>query len=164
MESEGSKSYIFTLLHGGREEQRPAPEAHFDPARFASISGVLKSIQVIFNLLIFVIISLSRHSNLGRLSFLSLTAGIGFFTSGVLLGCHVMHIAEKYKAVPLLKIEIGYAAMWTLLLAIGSTVCLLYIGYGTVFGIIPFFGFIDTVIYAYDVYSNYKIIKSADAK
>lgn len=137
-------------------------DIRYDPLYFRTVPGVLKCVEIVLNFLVFISISLSKYSSFGRLSFLNLICGLGFWITGILLGCYVFHVVEKYFHIPWLKIELIYTGIWTLFLMIGSTMCVAYIGSSAVFGAVSFFGFINMIAYGYDGFLKFRSLQNGE--
>ncbi|KAL1123805.1 hypothetical protein AAG570_001576 [Ranatra chinensis] len=134
----------------------------YDPAYFKTVPGLVKCIQVLLNILVFLCVCLTKYSNVGQLSFMSLICGFGFWFTGSLLAFYLFHIIEKFYKVPWLKIELIYSALWTLMLLIGSTVCAAHMGYGAIFGVVSFFGYLNMIAYGFDTFLKFRAIQNGE--
>ncbi|KAF6215629.1 hypothetical protein GE061_010385 [Apolygus lucorum] len=110
------------------------------PDYVKTVPGMLKCVQIILSLLVFICVSFSMYSAFGRLAFMSFICGLGFWLTGVLLAFYLFHVIEKFYTIPWLKIEFGYCIVWTLFLMIGSTLSFAYLDAASIFGVVGFFG------------------------
>uniref|UniRef100_A0A0A9W091 CKLF-like MARVEL transmembrane domain-containing protein 4 n=1 Tax=Lygus hesperus TaxID=30085 RepID=A0A0A9W091_LYGHE len=132
----------------------------YDPSYVKTVPGMLKCVQIILSLLVFICVSFSVYSAFGRLSFMSFICGLGFWLTGILLAFYLFHVIEKFYSIPWLKIEFGYCIIWTLFLMIGSTLSFAYLDAASIFGVVGFFGYLNMIAYGYDGFLKFKGIQN----
>ncbi|CAH1391857.1 unnamed protein product [Nezara viridula] len=137
-------------------------DIRYDPLYIRSVPGILKCVEIVLNLLVFLSASFSKFSHVAHMSFTSLICGFGFWVTGILLGCYAFHVVEKFYRIPWLKFELIYTGIWAFFLMIGSTFCAAYMGSGAVFGVVSFFGYINMIAYAYDCFLKFKSIQNGE--
>ncbi|XP_043589186.1 CKLF-like MARVEL transmembrane domain-containing protein 8 isoform X3 [Bombus pyrosoma] len=76
----------------------------FDPSYIKTLPGMLKVAQVVLNLLGFICITVTSHSNFSRGAWFNTVAMGGFWFTGILLVFYLFHIVEKFSKIPWLKI------------------------------------------------------------
>ncbi|XP_022184101.1 proteolipid protein 2 isoform X1 [Nilaparvata lugens] len=137
-------------------------DIRYDPFYIRTIPGMLKAAQIILNLLGFLTISVSGYSSLGRGSFFSSISGFGFWFTGILLVLYVFHVVEKFFAIPWLRIELVYCALWAVFYMIASTLCAANMSYSAAFACTALFGYCAMGVYGYDAFLKFKAVKSGE--
>uniref|UniRef100_T1IV20 MARVEL domain-containing protein n=1 Tax=Strigamia maritima TaxID=126957 RepID=T1IV20_STRMM len=124
----------------------------FDPTYLRSLPGILKLIQITFNVVGFICVVASRGRHLSRGNWFSFVSGVGFTISQVLLLIHVFDVPRQLATVPWLIIEIIACSLWTLLYTIAASLVAAYASHISEFGIAAFVGFAATIAYGYNAY------------
>ncbi|XP_026689027.1 plasmolipin [Diaphorina citri] len=79
-------------------------DIRFDDTYLRTVPGLLKIIQIVLNLIGFILISMSMYSMYFRANFFNTVAMFGFWFTGILLVLYLFHIIEKLYKIPWLKI------------------------------------------------------------
>ncbi|KAL1458053.1 hypothetical protein WDU94_008228 [Cyamophila willieti] len=126
----------------------------FDDSYLRTVPGMLKIIQIVLNLIGFILISLSMYSMAPRANFFNTVAMFGFWFTGILLVLYLFHIIEMLYKIPWLKIEFLYCGILAAFYFIASILCAAWATHST-FGVAAILGFCATGAYAYDAWLKY---------
>ncbi|RZF38038.1 hypothetical protein LSTR_LSTR006437 [Laodelphax striatellus] len=137
-------------------------DIRYDSTYIRTIPGMLKCAQTVLNLLGFLTISISGYSVNGRGSFFSSISGFGFWFTGILLVLYLFHVVEKFFAIPWLRIEFGFCALWAVFYMIASTLCAAYLSYSAAFACAALFGYCAMAAYGYDAFLKFQGVKSGE--
>ncbi|XP_076172158.1 CKLF-like MARVEL transmembrane domain-containing protein 4 [Ptiloglossa arizonensis] len=136
------------------------PNIRFDPSYMRTVPGILKIAQVAFNLLVFICITVSGHSNTSRGGWFNTVAMGGFWFTGILLVFYLFHIVEKFSKIPWLKLEFIFCSIWTVFYLLAAALAADYAKYVEAFGVGAFFGFCAMIAYGYDAWLKFQGVKS----
>lgn len=135
-----------------------SPQIRYDRLYIQTIPGILKAVVIVLNLIGFICIEASKYSHLSRGEYFNFVAMCGFWFSGLMLIFYIFHVVEKFFKIPWLKIEFVFYALWTLLYLIAAILAVTFnSGAYTAAG---FFGFLAMVVYGYDAFLKYQLIRS----
>ncbi|XP_068975672.1 CKLF-like MARVEL transmembrane domain-containing protein 4 [Bombus flavifrons] len=132
----------------------------FDPSYIKTLPGMLKVAQVVLNLLGFICITVTSHSNFSRGAWFNTVAMGGFWFTGILLVFYLFHIVEKFSKIPWLKIELTFCVLWTIFYMLAASLAAGYAKYIEAFGAAAFFGFCAMVAYGYDAWLKFHASRS----
>lgn len=135
-----------------------SPQIRFDKFYIQTIPGILKAVVILLNLIGFICIEVSKYSHHSRGEYFNFVAMCGFWFSGLMLIFYTFHVVEKFFRIPWLKIEFGFYVLWTLLYLIAACLAVTF-GPGA-YTAAGFFGFLAMVIYAYDAFLKYQLIRA----
>ncbi|KAI5742294.1 hypothetical protein M8J77_005832 [Diaphorina citri] len=136
-------------------------DIRFDDTYLRTVPGLLKMIQIVLNLIGFILISMSMYSMYFRANFFNTVAMFGFWFTGILLVLYLFHIIEKLYKIPWLKIEFVYCSILAAFYFIASILCASWATHST-FGVAAIFGFCATGAYAYDAWIKYIDIQNGE--
>lgn len=136
------------------------PNIRFDPSYTRTLPGILKILQVVLNLLGFICITVSNHSNSSRGGWFNTVAMGGFWFTGILLVFYIFHIVEKFSKIPWLKIELIFCTIWALFYLLAASLAAGYAWAVEAFGVAAFFGFCAMVAYGYDAWLKFQAARS----
>lgn len=134
------------------------PQIRYDPFYIKSVSGILKAIVIVLNLVGFICIEISQWSHHSRGGFFNFVAMTGFWFSGLMLIFYMFHVVEKFFKIPWLKIEFGFYALWTVLYLIASILAVTF--FSTAYTVAGFFGFLAMIAYGYDAWVKYQLVRA----
>uniref|UniRef100_A0A2P2I6N7 CKLF-like MARVEL transmembrane domain-containing protein 4 n=1 Tax=Hirondellea gigas TaxID=1518452 RepID=A0A2P2I6N7_9CRUS len=132
------------------------PQLRFDPSYIRTVPGILKIVQMIINIIGYIIVSSSVYSGYARGEWFAFVSMTGFWLTGVLLVLYLMHIIEKFGKVPWMLVEFVYTALWTFFYFTCSMAVAVWGGYSAAFAACAFFGFADMLVYGADAFFKFR--------
>ena len=129
---------------------------HFDPGYVATRPGMIKVAQAVIGLIGFISAQTVRTKVYkaagGWYTFVSLPA---FFISTIFVLCYVFHIVERFKRLPWLLTEMGYAIAWCILFFIAGCIAATRIRKDPPWGAATFFAFVGMAVFGYEAFMKY---------
>ncbi|XP_076331326.1 CKLF-like MARVEL transmembrane domain-containing protein 8 [Tachypleus tridentatus] len=135
---------------------------HFDRTYLHTIPGVLKAAQIVFDLLGFICVEVSRCSTCSPSSWFAFVAMTGFWITLILLVFYLFHVIEKMSFIPWIRLELAYCGIWTVLSFIAALVVSVKGTQDDAWAAAGFFGFLTMFLYGADTYYKYKAWKRGD--
>lgn len=94
-----------------------SPQIRYDPMYWRSKEGIMKVLVIVFNLIGFICIEVTRFNTRSDAVFFNTVAMAGFWFSLIILVMYLFHIVEKFYKLPWVHIEmVAYAVLAVLYL------------------------------------------------
>lgn len=97
-----------------------SPEIRYDPGYWRTKEGIMKVVVIIFNLVGFICIEVTRFNTISRATFFNTVSMTAFWFSLLLLVMYLFHIVEKFYKLPWVQIELVAYSLFAILYLIGS--------------------------------------------
>lgn len=147
---------------------------YFDPAYLRTIPGILKIVQIIFDIIGLICVASVGYStrylsSIGGDPFYEFVAVVGFVITLILLILYLFHVVGYLYKVPWYLIEFIYCLVWAIFFFIASVCVAVYCGrYGcrgrhAGWGAGAFFGFCAMIAYAVDAYFKFRAWRAGEA-
>ncbi|XP_011501040.1 PREDICTED: uncharacterized protein LOC105364727 [Ceratosolen solmsi marchali] len=135
------------------------PNIRFDPSYILTLSGRVKILEMMANILGFISVLASDISSHSRCGWFNTVSMAGFWTTGILLAFYLFHIIEKFYKIPWLKIEFIYCAIVTACYLLAASLIAALATSSESLGVAAFSGFVGMCLYGVDCWIKFKAIK-----